>query len=140
MQNLKLISLEGVKVEEQVYEVIMKTESGVISVFPSHEKLVTVLEPGPVAVRFNKDDEYLEYFAISGGIAKINQQGVEVLVDEADSGENIIEADSEEALRRAIEMRDNAQTQVELDKAHQLIDRHSVRLEVAELRRRNRRR
>jgi F-type H+-transporting ATPase subunit epsilon len=36
-------------------------------------------------------------------------------------------------------MRDSAKSQIELDEAHQLVDRHAVRLKVAELRRHRRR-
>ena len=36
-------------------------------------------------------------------------------------------------------MQDEATDQVELEKAHQLVDRHMVRLKVANLRRRHRR-
>lgn len=137
MQQLKLISLNGVKIDQQVYEVILQTEAGEISVFPGHERLVTMAKPGPVAVRFSKDSDFLEYYAISGGIVKIDQDGMEILVDEADYGEDIIESDSKEALERAIKMRDSAQDQIELERAHQLIDRHNVRLKVADLRRRS---
>jgi hypothetical protein len=38
-----------------------------------------------------------------------------------------------------LKMRDTATDQVELEKAHQLVDRHMVRLKVADLHRRHRR-
>jgi len=139
-QQLQLITLAGIKVDTPVYEISIPTQSGVISVYPGHEPLVTVATPGAIAVRFSKDHDDIEYYAISGGVVKIDQAGVEVLVDEADHGEDIIEADTQAALQRAIELRDNAQDQIELDRAHQLVDRHSVRLKVADLQRRRRRR
>jgi len=139
--KLELITLLGIKVDQDVYEVILPTAAGEISVFPSHEPLVTVAVPGVIAVRYNKTDtnDQLDYFAISGGVIEISQTNVRVLVDEADHGDDIIEAESKAALERAIEMRDNATNQVELEKAHQLVDRHAVRLKVADLRRRRRR-
>lgn len=139
--NLQLITLEGVKVDESVYEVIMPTTSGEISVFPGHEALVTVATPGVISVRREKqhDDDQMEFFAISGGVIEVNQHSVRVLVDEAEHGSDIIEAESQAALERALEMRDNATNQVELEKAHQLVDRHMVRLKVAGLQRHHRR-
>ena len=112
-----------------------------ISVFPSHEQLVTIATSGIITVRFNKedDDSKLEYYAISGGVIEINQRGLKVLVDEADHSDDIIEAESKVALERALKMQDEATDQVELEKAHQLVDRHMVRLKVANLRRRHRR-
>lgn len=138
--NLKLITLLGIKIDQEVYELIIPTAAGEIAVFPGHEPLVTLAVPGAIAVRYKKEDPdtELEYFAISGGVVEISQHAVRVLVDEADHGDDIVEAESKAALERAIQLRDNATDQIELDKAHQLVDRHSVRLKVAELRRRRR--
>jgi len=139
--DLQLITLAGVKLDEPVYEVMLPTTSGEISVFPGHEPLVAVAKPGAIAVRRNKQDSdaQLEYFAITGGVIEINAVRVRVLVDEAEHGDDIIEAESKAALDRAIAQRDSATNQVELDKAHQLVDRHMVRLKVADLQRRHRR-
>jgi F-type H+-transporting ATPase subunit epsilon len=138
---LQLITLAGVKLDEPVYEVMLPTTSGEISVFPGHEPLVAVAKPGAIAVRRNKQDSdaQLEYFAITGGVIEINPVRVRVLVDEAEHGDDIIEAESKAALDRAIALRDSATNQVELEKAHQLVDRHMVRLKVADLQRRHRR-
>lgn len=139
--KFELVTLEGVKVDEQVYEVILPTTEGEISVFPSHEALVTVAKSGVISVRRNKtdDDDQMEFFVISGGVVQIDQQRVRVLVDEAEHGDDIIEAESQAALERAIKLRDEAADQVELEKAHQMVDRHMVRLKVADLHRRKRR-
>ena len=141
MMHFQLVTLAGVKVDEPVYEVILPTTEGQISVFPSHEPLVAVATTGVVAVRRHRTDrdDQLEYFAISGGVIEINQERVRILVDEAEHGEEIIEAETRAALDRALKLRDEAEDQIELEKAHQLIDRHQVRLKVAELRRRKRR-
>jgi F-type H+-transporting ATPase subunit epsilon len=140
--NLQLITLAGVKVDQEVYEVMMPTAAGDIAVFPGHEPLVTLAVPGAISVRHKKDDkdDRLEYFAVSGGVVEISQKKIRVLVDEADHGDDIIEAESKAALERAIAMRDSAKNQVDLEKAHQLVDRHAVRLKVAGLRRRHHRR
>lgn len=141
VMKFQLITLLGIKVDQDVYEVILPTAAGEIAVFPGHEPLVSIAVPGAIAVRREKGDPdgKLDYFAISGGVIEVNTKGLRVLVDEADSGEDIVEAESKAALERALKMRDSAKDQVELEKAHQLVDRHAVRLKVAELRRRHRR-
>jgi len=140
--KFQLVTLMGVQLDQEVYEVQMPTADGPIGVFPGHEPLISVAVPGAIAVRHNKDDsnDKLEYFAIGGGVIEITTKAVRVLVDEADRGEDILEAESKAALERAIKLRDNAKDQVELEKAHQLVDRHMVRLKVAELHRHHRRR
>jgi F-type H+-transporting ATPase subunit epsilon len=90
-------------------------------------------------VRKHKDRDDEEFFAISGGVVEISGTRIRVLVDEAEHGDDIVEAESQAALERALRLRDEAQDQIELEKAHQLIDRHQVRLRVADLRRRKRR-
>ena len=139
--NFELVTLTGSKVNEPVYEVIISTKEGEISIFPNHEPLVTVAVPGVVAVRRDKShtDDQLEYFAISGGVVEISSDKVRILVDEADHGDDILESESKAALERAIKMQEEATDQVEIEKAHQLVDRHAVRLKVADLQRRRRR-
>lgn len=137
--NLKLVTLGGVKLDEMVYSVTISTIDGEISVLPSHEPLVTVARDGVITVRRTKETQEEEFFAISGGVVEIDQTGVRILVDEADHGDDIIEAETQAALERAIAARDNADDQIEREKAKQLIDRHLVRLKVADLQRHKRR-
>lgn len=139
--HLQLITLQGIRVDQEIYELIAPTAAGEIAVFPGHEPLVTLAVPGALAVRHNKEDrdEALEYFAISGGVIEVNPKAIRVLVDEAAHGDDITEAESRAALERAMKLRDQAKDQVEIDQAKQLIDRHEVRLRVAELQRRRRR-
>lgn len=136
--HLQLITLTGVSIDKDVYELMAPTTAGDIAVFPGHEALVTMAAPGVLAVRNNKEDkdDKLEYFAISGGIIEINPKYVRVLVDAAIAGEDITEDESKAALDRAMKLRDDATTQVDIEKAIQLITRQKVRLRVADLHRR----
>lgn len=137
--NLQLIALDGVKLDTPIYSATIPTTLGDIGVFPDHESLVTMAVPGVITIHYDKDnDSHTELFAISGGVVEISQERIRVLVDEADSSEDIVEEEAEAALQRALALRDEATDQIELEKAHQLVDRHSVRLKVAGLRRRKR--
>lgn len=140
--HLQLITLKGISVDQDIYELTAPTAAGEIGIFPGHEPLVTLAVPGALTVRHDEKDrdDALEYFAISGGVIEINPDSIRVLVDEADHGDDIIEAESQAALERAMKLRDEAKDQVELAKAAELIDRHSVRLRVADLQRRRRQR
>ena len=137
--RLTLVTLAGIKIDEDIYSATIPTIDGEISVFPDHEALVTVAKTGVIAVRRERDSAADEYFAISGGVVEIDQSGVRVLVDEADHGDEIIEAETRAALERAVKARDESDNQIQREKAHQLVDRHMVRLKVAELQRRRRR-
>lgn len=139
--KFQLVTLTGVRVDKEVYEVVLPTAAGEIAVFPGHEPLVSIAIPGAIAVRHAKGDpdSKLDFFAISGGVIEVNPQELKVLVDEADSSEDIVESETKAAYERAIKMRDSAKDQVGLENATQLIDRHAVRLKVADLHRRHHR-
>jgi len=136
--DFQLISLSGVKANEKIYSATIPTVDGVISVFPSHEPLVTLARSGIVAITYEKDADLVEYMAISGGVVEVSHDSLRILVDEAEHGDEIIEAEAKVALERAVKMRDETDDQVEREKAKQLVDRHLVRLKVAELQQRHR--
>lgn len=135
--KLQLITLEGLKLDEDVYEVMLPTASGPIAIYPGHEPLVTLAVPGVVMVRKHKSDadSAREVFAANGGVVEIEPDRVRVLVDDADRPDDIVEAEAEKALAAAQKLKAEAKNQVELDKAQAMIDRSAVRLKVAGLRR-----
>lgn len=138
--NLKLVTLTGVKMDQDIYELIIPTSEGEIAVYPDHEPLVSIVVPGVAAVRHNKNDpnDKLDYFAVTGGVIEISNNNIRVLIDEADASHEIVESEIKTALERARKMKLEAKDQVELDKAHEMIDRHEVQLRVAEIHRRHR--
>lgn len=138
--KLELITLTGAKVQEEVYEVILPTATGDIAVLPGHMPLVTLAVPGVISVRRRKEDgdDKLDHFATNGGVIEVGNNIVRVLVDEADHADDIHEEGAKKALEHARNLKEQAGDQLELDKAQALIDRHAVRLKVAELRRRRR--
>lgn len=139
--KLELITLTGAKLQEEIYEVILPTADGPIGVFKGHMPLVTLAVPGVVSVRRrpSDSDDKLEHFATNGGIIEISNDLVRVLVDEADHADEIHEDEARKALQRAHALKKDAKDKVALDNAQTLIDRHAVRLKVAELRRRHHR-
>jgi len=139
--RLQLVTLLGIQKDEEVYEVQLPTAAGPIGVFPGHEPLVSVAVPGAITVRVKKSDpdSTLDYFAVSGGVIEITPDTVRVLVDEAERGDDIVETESKAALEKALAMQKNAKDAVELEHATRLVDRHQVRLNVANLRRRHHR-
>ncbi len=138
--KLQLITLTGLKLDDDVYEVILPTASGEIAVYPGHEPLVTMAVPGILAVRRKRGDldEAREYFAVNGGVAEIDPTTLKILVDDADSPDDIVEAEVQKALELAKKQKLEAKSQVELDKAQSMIDRSAVKLKVAGLRRHKR--
>lgn len=141
MFRFQLVSLSGKQFDDDVYEVILPTKDGEIGVLQDHMPLVSVADTGVIAVRKQaKDaDRDREYFAANGGAIEVADNTLRVLVDEADHAGNINEAEAEKALLRAKKLKEEAKDQVSLEHAQQMVDRHTVRLQVAGLKRRHQR-
>lgn len=141
MFHFQLVALSGKKFDEDVYEVVLPTLDGEIGVLQHHMPLVSVATNGVIIIRRNpKDsDAQREYFATNGGVIEVADNTLRVLVDEADHADSLSEAEVEKALERARQMKAEAKDQVSLEHAQTLVDRHTVRLQVAGLKRRHQR-
>lgn len=139
MIHLQLVTLTGTKFDDDVYEVNLPTLEGEIGVLGHHMPLITVAKPGVVTIRRQAHDldSQREFFAINGGAVEVADNVLRILVDEADHADDINEAEAEAAVERAKQMKAEATDQVSLEHAQAMVDRHTVRLQVAGLRRRH---
>lgn len=142
MIHFELVTLSGAKFKDSVYEVLLPTPQGQIAVFPHHSPLVSIATPGVIKVRKKQGDpdDFMNVYATNGGVIEVNDNTVKVLVDEADSSEEINEKEAEKAHQEALQLRNEAKDLVSLDKAQAIVDRTATRLHVAELKRRKRNR
>ena len=137
MIKFQIITLSGVKFDEEVYEIQLPTPDGQIGVFPGHMPLVTLAVPGVIAVKRNARDSAnnVEYFATDGGVIEVLDNTVRILGDEALHAEEIHEESAKKALIAAQEAYAEAKDKMSLDKAQAMIDRQQVRISVAGLKR-----
>lgn len=140
MVLFELISLDGVKFSGDAYEILLPTLDGEIGVMPGHMPLISVATTGVISVRRNSNDkdDMMDHFAISGGVIEVADNKLSVLVDEADNGDEIDEAEAQKAYELAQKMKAEAKDQVSLEHAQSLVDRQAVRIQVAGLKRRRR--
>ena len=138
MIKFQIITLSGIKFDEDVFEIQLPTPDGQIGVFPNHMPLVSIAVPGLISVRHNERDNVkdMEYFATDGGVIEVLDNTVRILADEAVHAEDIHEEATKKALNAAQEAYKNAEDKVSLDKAQAMIDRQAVRLNVAKYKRR----
>lgn len=139
MIRLQLITLSGKIFDDDVYEVLLPTMSGQIGVLSNHMPLISAATHGVISVRrkAGDPDSAMEHFATNGGVVDVADNTLKVIVDEADSANDISEAEAQAAYERAQKLKAEAKDEVSLEKAQQLVDRTSVRLQVAGLKRRN---
>jgi F-type H+-transporting ATPase subunit epsilon len=139
--HFQLVSLSGKKFDDDVYEVVLPTLDGEIGVLQDHMPLVSVATNGAIMIRRapRDPDSQREYFATNGGVIEVADNSLRVLVDEADHADEINAAEVQRALERAEKMKTEAKDQVSLEHAQSLVDRQTVRLQVAGLKRRHQR-
>jgi F-type H+-transporting ATPase subunit epsilon len=138
MIHFQLVSLGGVKLDTEAYEILLPTLDGQIGVLPGHMPLISAATHGVVSVRHKAadKDDMMDHFAISGGVIEVADNTLRVLVDEADHADEISEAEAQKAFELAQKMKSEAKDQVSLEHAQSLVDRSAVRLQVAGLKRR----
>lgn len=136
--TLEIITLEGLKLEQEVYQVVIPTTSGVIGVLAEHMPLLTVLKTGIMSFypHASMTEDSAEHVAVMGGFADVSGKHVRIMTDNAEYSEEIDEAKAQIALENAKKMQMNAQDHVAMSDALIMIERESVRLKVASLRRR----
>ncbi|MCA9350670.1 ATP synthase F1 subunit epsilon [Candidatus Saccharibacteria bacterium] len=134
----KVLTISGQKYSGQAREIRLRTTEGDMAILPGHEPFMAIIEPGALTVIDEKGKD--DIFSVYGGVVTVEEGSeVKVLVDEADHIDDLIEAEIEEAMKLAEELKSSAKDRQSLYQAQKLIDRHVVRLNVAKIRRRSKR-
>lgn len=144
MINFELITPERVVFQEQVYEAILPTTEGQISIFPHHIPLITTIGAGVLSLRRKQSDpdSALEHVATMGGFVEITglpaQAGtrVRVMADVAQRADEIDELKVEQAKKQAEELLHKAADDKEAAAASAMLERSLVQLKVAGLKKR----
>jgi F-type H+-transporting ATPase subunit epsilon len=139
MFTFELVTLNGVKFGQEVYEVILPTPDGIIAIFPNHMPLISLVEHGVISIRHSQGDSdaKMDHYAINGGIVEVGDKRIRVLVDEADHSSEVLESEVAEALKRAKELEKSSDERVNIDKARQQIQMAQARLRVADIKKRH---
>lgn len=135
--QFELITLSGTLFSGEIAEVSLPTVAGQLSILPKHEALTSVAAEGAVVVRLSHGET--QVFAIFGGLLDISGHQVRLLADEAEHSDDLIEEEIASALAEAERLKANATTSHEITAASRMVERQTVRLGVARLKRRHNR-
>jgi F-type H+-transporting ATPase subunit epsilon len=116
--QFEIVSPAGVSTAEQVDQVVIPTTTGEIGVLPQHEPLMTMLEPGELAVINNGKTVYA---AVGEGFAQITPGRLSILTDMVTRESEI----DEDAVAKAIE-----RAQTALANAANMSDEEAAGLEA----------
>lgn len=141
MFTLKVITLQGTTVDEEVFEAYIPTTGGTIGVYGGHAPLLGEIAPGILQIRKKKGDKDSDRdeFGVYDGTVEILNDTVQVLIDELDAPEEVNAADAESAIKRAKEMIAKSKDSVSMAEAQSLMDRSTIRLQLAGLKKHSKR-
>ncbi len=131
--RLEIVTAERMVYSDEVDAVVAWGVEGQLGILPHHAPLMTMLQPGDLMIRKNKEEEYL---AISGGFLEVRPDKVIILADACERADEIDIARAEEAKRRAQETMRAAPLSVEAAAAEAALRRSLARLRAVEKRRR----
>src|SRR5512136_849217 len=131
--RLEIVTAERMIFSDDVSAVIAWGVGGQLGILPHHAPLMTMLQPGDLMIRKDKEEEFL---AISGGFLEVRPDKVIILADACERVDEIDIARAEEAKKRAQETMKAAPLGVDAAAAQAALRRSLARLKVAEKRRR----
>jgi len=132
--RLEIVTAERMIFSDDVSAVIAWGVEGQLGILPHHAPLMTMLQPGDLMIRKDKEEEYL---AISGGFLEVRPDKVIILADACERIDEIDIARAEEAKKRAQEtLKTAAPLTIDTATAEAALRRSLARIKVAERKRR----
>ena len=131
--KLEIVTAERMVFSDDVSALIAWGVEGQLGILPHHAPLMTMLQPGDLLIRKDKEEEF---FAISGGFLEVRPDKVIILADACERVDEIDIARAEEAKKRAQETMKAAPLSADAAAAEAALRRSLARLKVAEKRRR----
>ncbi|KAG6384689.1 hypothetical protein SASPL_155452 (chloroplast) [Salvia splendens] len=112
---------------EQVKEIILSTNSGQIGVLPNHAPIATAVDIGILRIRLK--DQWLT-MALMGGFARIGNNEITVLVNDAEKGSDIDPQEAQETLKIAEASLRKAEGKRQIIEANLALRRARTRVEA----------
>ena len=104
--KFEIVTPERVVLREEITQITLPTKMGEITVLPDHIPLVASLLPGVVHVKKKNGEE--EMMSISGGFWEVLKDKVVILADTAERAVELDLTQTEEAYKRAAELKEKA--------------------------------
>jgi F-type H+-transporting ATPase subunit epsilon len=131
--RLEIVTAERMVYSDDISALIAWGVQGQLGILPHHAPLMTMLQPGDLLIRKDKEEEF---FALSGGFLEVRPDKVIILADACERADEIDLARAEEAKKRAQETMKAAPLSADAAVAEAALRRSIARLKAAERRKR----
>lgn len=137
--HFQLVSASGVKFDDETYEVLVPTKDGVVAVLEGHMPMLSAGMPGVLSVRKKASDSSnsMEHFAVYGGVLQVDGMAARFVTDDVTTTDEVSEQEAKESMERARRLVESAGTHEALHEAQTVQHHSSVRLHLAQLKRRH---
>ena len=125
--NLCVLTPNRIVWDSEVKEIILSTNSGQIGVLPNHAPVATAVDIGILRIRLN--DQWLT-MALMGGFARIGNNEITVLVNDAEKGSDIDPQEARQTLEIAEDSLRKAGGKREIIEANLALKRARARVEA----------
>nr|YP_010720123.1 ATP synthase CF1 epsilon subunit [Gymnopetalum chinense]UTM09956.1 ATP synthase CF1 epsilon subunit [Gymnopetalum chinense] len=98
--NLCVLTPNRIIWDSEVAEIILVTNSGQIGVLPNHAPIATAVDIGILRIRLTANDGWLT-MALMGGFARIGNNEVTILVNDAEKASDIDPQEAQQTLEIA---------------------------------------
>lgn len=131
MLALKIVTPEGVVLQEEVAQVTLPVEEGEVTLLAEHMPYIGSLSAGEAVL--GRADGSEDFFALSGGFVEFDHNTLTVLADTAERAEAIDIERAEVAKKRAEELRNQAvdMNEEEYARVAAALEKELVRIKVA---------
>ena len=133
LMHLEVVTVERTVLSADVSAVTATSATGQISILPGHVPLVTLLLPGELRVRRDREESLL---FVSGGFLQVSSDDVVILADACEYAGEIDTARAEAARRRAEDLLKAGAYEIDAAAAEAALRRSLARLRVADHHRR----
>jgi len=131
--RLEIVTAERMVYSDDVTALIAWGVQGQLGILPHHAPLMTMLQPGDLLIRKDKEEEVL---AVSGGFLEVRPDKVIVLADACERADEVDIARAEEAKKRAQETMKAGPLTADAAAAEGALRRSLARLKAAQRKRR----
>ena len=130
---VEIVTAERSVLEDTADMVVAPSVDGVVGILPRHAPMIALLKAGELRLKKGSEETHI---AVAGGILQTEDSRVIVLADAAERAEEIDEARAREAMERARQRMADVREHEDMAALHAAVERATVRLRVAERRRR----
>uniref|UniRef100_A0AAU6QC16 ATP synthase epsilon chain, chloroplastic n=1 Tax=Komaroffia diversifolia TaxID=555468 RepID=A0AAU6QC16_9MAGN len=125
--NLCVLTPNRIVWDSEVKEIILSTNSGQIGVLPNHAPIATGVDIGILKMRLN--DQWLT-IALMGGFARIVNNEITILVNDAERGSDIDPQEAQQTLETAEDSLSSAEGKRQTIEANLALRRARTRVEA----------